>query len=318
MSSKIYKITNLVNGKIYVGYTKNSLEERFKAHCYRASGHTEVNMPIVKAIRQYGKENFKIELLEESEDDEYIHNEREKYWIDTLNSKDIAIGYNIARGGDGGDTYTNNPNKKEILLKNSEILKGHRVYYNPETNEATRVLKGKEPPEGWVRGLPREWAQKCNSREGLPPANKNTVWSDEKKKEISNKTQIAMDNIPRLKCPYCGKEVIECNYDKHVARCKMNPNPITPKYYIMKITNTKTNKIFIDYHIDYTNGIDCKLSSDPYFKNALSRFDRNVFKKEVIEYCTKENAKERKLYWINFYKSYDSSIGFNQKPSVNL
>ena len=33
MSSKIYKITNLINNKIYIGYTKKSLEERFNLHC---------------------------------------------------------------------------------------------------------------------------------------------------------------------------------------------------------------------------------------------------------------------------------------------
>lgn len=83
MSSKIYKITNLINGKIYVGYTKKELKERFNEHCKpRSKG--ALKMPIVMAIKKYGIENFKIELLEESENDKYIHEEREKYWINVL------------------------------------------------------------------------------------------------------------------------------------------------------------------------------------------------------------------------------------------
>ncbi len=69
MKGKIYKITNKVNGKIYVGQTIKTLEERFQKHCW---GTTEkdkyhLNMAIKKAIKKYGKENFIIELIEEAE-----------------------------------------------------------------------------------------------------------------------------------------------------------------------------------------------------------------------------------------------------------
>lgn len=97
MSSKIYKITNLINNKIYVGYTKKSLEKRFEQHC--SLKNLKINkMPIKQAIQKYGKENFKIELLEESEDDDYIHNIREAYWIEKLEARDLSKGYNIAKG----------------------------------------------------------------------------------------------------------------------------------------------------------------------------------------------------------------------------
>lgn len=57
---KIYRITNLVNNKIYIGQTIRDLKVRFKQHCYK-KGCTYLH----NAILKYGKENFKIELIEE-------------------------------------------------------------------------------------------------------------------------------------------------------------------------------------------------------------------------------------------------------------
>lgn len=310
MTSKIYKITNLINNKIYIGYTTKSLEERFYFHCIR---NDKNKMPIVRAIKKYGKENFKIELLEESTDDKYIHNEREKYWINLLDAKNPKIGYNIAFGGDGGDTFSNNPNKEEILRKKSEILKEHQIYYDPITYKAKRILKGQDIPFGWIHGMPPKWRLNNNPRQGISPVNKNLKWSPEKCKEISLKTKKAMNNLPKKDCPFCDMSIVSCNFNKHTARCKQNPNPRDPKYYIMKITNTFTGRILIDMHTDYSEGIDDSLGTDIYMKEALQQYKRDVFKKEIIEYCTKENKKERKQYWIEFYHSDDPKIGFNKK-----
>lgn len=129
MSSKIYKITNLINGKIYVGYTKKELKERFNEHCKpRSKG--ALKMPIVMAIKKYGIENFKIELLEESENDEYIHEEREKYWINVLQATNNKIGYNLAAGGNGcGFYYWNNgiKNKRSKECPGKNWIRGMLV-----------------------------------------------------------------------------------------------------------------------------------------------------------------------------------------------
>ena len=65
----VYKITNLLNGKIYVGQTIRTLERRFKEH-------TEADSLIGKAIRKFGIENFSSEILETCQTKNQL-NERE-------------------------------------------------------------------------------------------------------------------------------------------------------------------------------------------------------------------------------------------------
>ena len=88
----VYKITNLLNGKIYIGQTTRNIKERWRSHCNRKDSKSA----ITNAIKKYGKENFKLEIVEKVS----IKNidKRETYWIRKLNT--IAPnGYNLESGG---------------------------------------------------------------------------------------------------------------------------------------------------------------------------------------------------------------------------
>ena len=91
----IYQITNDVNQKIYIGKTENSIEKRFKEHCWDASRERNEKRPLYNAMRKYGVEHFHIELIEETNNPE----EREVYWIEKKQS--FKNGYNATIGGDG-------------------------------------------------------------------------------------------------------------------------------------------------------------------------------------------------------------------------
>lgn len=87
----IYKITNLLDGKVYVGQTARTLEARIDQHKRRSAS------AISKAIKKYGWENFKAEVIEECKTRDQL-NEREIYWIkfyDCIAPK----GYNLHPGG---------------------------------------------------------------------------------------------------------------------------------------------------------------------------------------------------------------------------
>jgi hypothetical protein len=86
----IYKTTNLVNGKIYIGKDKLNNPDYF------GSG-TKIKL----ALEKYGKDNFKKEIIDTADTIDEL-DEKEKYWIKELNSQDRSIGYNIRSGGQGG------------------------------------------------------------------------------------------------------------------------------------------------------------------------------------------------------------------------
>lgn len=97
----IYKITNKMNGKIYIGMTFRTVEQRMKEHFWNAyipSSH-EYNGLLGRAIRKYGKRNFQVETLEEI-DDEFLA-QREIDYISLYDSFNKEKGYNLTIGGEG-------------------------------------------------------------------------------------------------------------------------------------------------------------------------------------------------------------------------
>lgn len=92
----IYKITNLVNNKIYIGASTNGADFRLKQHVFKAN--TGSNYPLHQAIRKFGKEAFIAEEIEMCENFEAM-NLRETYWIAQLSSTDERYGYNVRCGG---------------------------------------------------------------------------------------------------------------------------------------------------------------------------------------------------------------------------
>lgn len=93
----IYKITNKVNGKIYIGKTLKTIEGRWKDHVEDYQRPRFEKRPLYSAMKKYGVENFSVEEVEECSSE--ILSEREIYWIDFYDS--FRSGYNATKGGDG-------------------------------------------------------------------------------------------------------------------------------------------------------------------------------------------------------------------------
>lgn len=91
--SGIYTITNLINGKIYVGYSSD-LFQRKREHKRDFKYKKHGNDYIQKAVNKHGIDNFKFEILEEC-DKEFLCSQ-ENYWCNMLNTHNREFGYNIA------------------------------------------------------------------------------------------------------------------------------------------------------------------------------------------------------------------------------
>ncbi len=125
----IYKITNLINGKIYVGQTKRSLKKRIREHCISKNTNG-----IEGAIKKYGIDNFKVEVIEECPVE--MLNEREIFWIKELNSK-APNGYNLTDGGEG----LKNPTKEtcdRISANHADVSGKNNPNYGKHHSKKTR------------------------------------------------------------------------------------------------------------------------------------------------------------------------------------
>lgn len=93
----IYKITNKVNDKIYIGQTVKTVEKRFQQHKNNSNKSYFSQIVLYKAFNKYGIDNFICEQIEEVPNE--LLDEREKYWIEYYGS--FKNGYNATYGGDG-------------------------------------------------------------------------------------------------------------------------------------------------------------------------------------------------------------------------
>jgi group I intron endonuclease len=212
----IYKTTNIINGKFYIG--KHKVSEKYD-HLYLGSGHQ-----IVAAIKKYGKENFIRETLYEFIDE----NECIKKEAEIVNNELISnpYCYNIATGGDAGKSHSTNT-KKMISDAVKEEWKNNEI-----RREKTRILATKRVEDG-------NWGPKSltdESRKKISESAKK-YWGDENHKEkrrnaISesltgrklseehvNAFRIAQ-NKTRL-CIHCNQEHKLASYGRwHGDKCK--------------------------------------------------------------------------------------------------
>jgi group I intron endonuclease len=132
----IYKVTNKLTGKIYIGKSKYNREDYF------GSG-----LKINYALKKYGIENFTKEIIQECSDDEV--DLVESFWIEELNSCNDEVGYNIAGGGQGGDHYWKVMTHKQKKEHRQKIRNGvatrKRSPHSEETKKKMSLNQNQTP-----------------------------------------------------------------------------------------------------------------------------------------------------------------------------
>jgi group I intron endonuclease len=289
----IYKTTNLINGKFYIGQdSKNDPS-------YFGSGKL-----LKRAIEKYGIENFTKEILEECVSQTHL-NEQEKYWIEKTNAK--MLGYNIAGGGQGGNTYT-----EETKKRISEQFKGREV--SPETVEKRKATRSKNPEKYKLseerkkiigdqhRGKTISEEQKQKSRE----YNKsNPNYSDLFLEQQKSENKLGEKN------PMWGRNHSETSRKKMSETHKKNP----VRYWLgkkqsieanekrrqasLKFRHTEEHKNSIAgegnpfYGKNHTNEAKKKMSDSRKNKTPQQKLERYI--KFYISKCGVEPSEEQKL-----------------------
>jgi group I intron endonuclease len=196
MSSVIYKITNKSTNKKYIGWTKRKIEARWKTHIQCAKRGIQTHL--YNAIRLYGQENFIIEEIEKGENDEYMLNIREPFWISQYNIEEL---YNMTLGGEGGK------NSKSWKNGNVPWSKGKKLQYVSE-NMKNRWSKWREENPDYKS----KW--KKYDKKGFS--------TEEKQKR---KHRAIEKNKTIINCPHCSKTGNIGNMKRwHFDNCKMKNN----------------------------------------------------------------------------------------------
>lgn len=175
MYGYIYKTTNLINGKIYVGLHRKSEFD----NNYIGSGTI-----LKQAIRKYGVDNFTCEVIEWCETSDEL-SEREIYWIDKLNCLDSEVGYNLHEGG----------GQPPIFIGEEHPNWGNKF-----------GLKGENHPNWGKRGELSYLYGTSHSEETknkISESNKGKVFSEETKQKMSESKKEAYIGKGN---PFYGKE----------------------------------------------------------------------------------------------------------------
>lgn len=131
----IYKISNIINGKVYVGQSLD-IKNRWKGHI----GAINHDNCLYRAFRKYGIENFTFEILELC--DKKLLNEREIFWIASLQSNKSMYGYNMTPGGSyqvALESPIRKPVRAYLLDDENNIIDKGRDFVS--CNEAARQLE---------------------------------------------------------------------------------------------------------------------------------------------------------------------------------
>lgn len=216
----IYRITNLINGKMYVG------KDLYNDPSYMGSGKL-----LKLAFNKYGKVNFKKEILETCTDEKHL-NDREQFWISNLKAFP-PNGYNINIGGKGGDTYRHRSEVDKISFRKA-------ISKRNKGRKATLEVKLKMSQKR--KGVPQKRRPdvECPHCHKIGDKINMSRWHFDFCK--SNPNRILKD-LKRITCPYCNR-TLRANTAKqwHFEYCKNNPNRILKNIPPRIVTETEKDK----------------------------------------------------------------------------
>lgn len=228
--SGVYKITNIINNKMYIGQAKDIF--------LRMRGHInhKHNMYLFRAFEKYGLQNFDVTILEKCNCEEL--NDKEQYWIDYYKSYDKNIGYNICRFA--GSTRGRKRTKEEVekIRKFAKLRVGDKnAFYGKNHSEET-----KEKIRNKKIGIKFTQEQCKNVSESHIGLKHN----EETKQAISNSLtgyKKSKEHIKNMSMSKMGHEVSEETKNKISNSMKNNDRDYSNMSKKVKQINKDTNEV---------------------------------------------------------------------------
>lgn len=204
----IYKITNIVNGKFYIGKTTKTIEERLKSHFNNARNSKLKKIYLYNAIRKYGKENFIIEKIDQALTESEL-DEKEKHWISNLNPH-----YNMTSGGEGGNTIIRYTDKMKLIRSKKISSKVKKSWSNLTEEEKRERIKKTHDNTDY-----KSYGHKVSKKRKEFFAKE----TQEEKQIRIEKVKEGSKKIKRIECVFCKNKIHPGNYSRHENSCFLNP-----------------------------------------------------------------------------------------------
>lgn len=237
----IYKVTNLQNGKVYIGQTGGTLEYRRNKHEKESLNENRKTVYFHNALIKYGFDNFKWEIIKDNIQTQKELDDLEIYYIDFYKSANKEFGYNLKLGGKFGGIFN-----EEARKNLGESTK--RKWENPEI--AARMKVGLEKAtERW-----KEISKENRIKHICPVCGKEfetANWDSHKycSLECANKDlkDVALSNLE--KANQVNKEKYQKHKEEKIPQIK---EWVKNNSHFLK--NVKWNKLtFIQELCDYIN-----------------------------------------------------------------
>ena len=187
----IYKATNKINGKVYIGQTSHSLEWRINKH--RQDSQRQDSY-FYRAIRKYGFDNFDWEIIDDTATNHEELNELEKFYIKQYDSFDNKEkGYNSTSGGDYSYEITKKERQRRSLRAQGQ---NNPMYGKPGTWKGKKFSKEhrKHLSEA-LKGRKAPWAEGGNNHAATPVINMTTGEKFDSIVEAAKKYNVVADAI---------------------------------------------------------------------------------------------------------------------------
>ena len=182
MKAGIYKITNLANGKVYIGQSIN-LNHRLNEHRLKLQKNKHSNEHLQNAWNKYGEDKFKFEILEECSREKLT--EREDYWINFYGGYESKNNYN-KKSAEEHVKYSKE-SKKKMSKSQKGLQTGEKngMYGKHHTEETKEKIRQKNRINFSGENNPR-YGKHCSeeTKKLISKANKGRILSEEHKKAI--------------------------------------------------------------------------------------------------------------------------------------
>ena len=240
----IYKITNKINGKFYIGQSSD-IETRYYNHFYELNHNTHCNKHLQNAWNKYGENNFSFEIIYECDKNDDLNN-LEKYYITKYNTIDSSIGYNLTTGGEGYNLTNEIKNKisvskrgqkSKLSIEDVRHIK-MAMYCNMQRKEIALLFNTNEKILTTI-------SMGKNFNYILPEINEEIHNLKQKMIDERNaKIILLYDNGKSI------KEIIDLGFTRSVVeKCIYKNRSVNRNYNIRKLTKSQEIELVNDYNV---------------------------------------------------------------------